>query len=399
MSIDRQCRYNHWRGRADWLVFDYAINAMGVDLILSVDALEPRPSGIARYNWALASRVGAMPEVASIRFYRSGHWIADPAVLVRSVEADAKPRRLSRDPRPRWWRVLSHRRFARGHLFHAPNYFLPEWAERGIVTLHDLSVLRYPETHPADRVAYFERHLIPSLARAAHVITVSETIRQEAIGSFSLDPARVTAIYNGVESIFHPRSAEELAPVLGRYGLMPGAYALCVSTIEPRKRVPQLLRAWSLLPADLRERTPLVLVGARGWLGEEADLLIADGLKAGWLLQPGFVPDADLPLLYAGSALFLYPSIYEGFGLPPAEAMASGVPVVAASASCLPEVTDGAAMLVEPDDVEDFALRIERALTDDGWRMDARTRGLAVAKRYDWDRCARATAAVYGRVG
>ena len=122
------------------------------------------------------------------------------------------------------------------------------------------------------------------------------------------------------------------------------------------------------------------------------------GGREGWVRYLGFVPDADLPLLYAGAALFVYPSVYEGFGLPPVEAMASGVPVVVANASCLPEVTGGAAMLVAPEDVDDFARRLEQALVDDAWRAQARADGLRVAARYSWDRCARETVEVYRKV-
>ena len=361
-------------------------------LILSVEALEPRLSGIGRYNWALASRVANIAGVDEVRFWRSGHWIADPAAL---LDAGQRP---PRDWRPRWVRDLAQRRFGRTHLFHGPNYFLPDWAEGGVVTVHDLSVLRYPDMHPADRLAHFERRFARSLAIAGHIVTDSETVRQEVIDSFSIDPARVTAVHLGVDAAFNPRSDAETRPVLARYGLVPGGYALCVSTVEPRKRIPELLRAWSLLPPAVRSRWPLMVTGGAGWLSDDVKSLMQEGQRAGWVRYLGFVPEADLPFLYAGAALFVYPSVYEGFGLPPAEAMASGVPVVTSDASCLPEIAGGAAMLVNPQDVPDFAERIAQALQDEHWRSQARSKGLVVAAKYDWDACASHMVALYKRV-
>lgn len=131
-------------------------------------------SGIGRYNWALASRVANIAGVDEVRFWRSGHWITDPAAL---LDAGQGP---PRDCRPRWARDLAQRRFGRTHLFHGPNYFLPDWAEGGVVTVHDLSVLRYPDMHPADRLAHFERRFARSLAIAGHIVIDSETVRREA---------------------------------------------------------------------------------------------------------------------------------------------------------------------------------------------------------------------------
>ncbi|WHO40772.1 glycosyltransferase family 1 protein [Sphingobium sp. AP49] len=372
---------------------------MSLRVILSVEALEPRLSGIGRYSWELAQRIGAAPEVDAVRFYRNGDWIEDPS---RLLIPDGIPRRHKVH---RWLRNRTKglRRWrdgliARGHLFHGPNYFLPEIGEGGLITVHDLSVFRYPETHPAERLRYFEREFAASLARAAHIVTDSATTRDEVIDFLSIAPDRVTAIPLAASPAFMPRAAAETLPALARYGLSPQGYALCVSTVEPRKRIPHLLQAWAALPPSVRNRWPLMVTGGAGWLSDDVQALMAQGAREGWVRYLGFVPEEDLPLLYAGAALFVYPSVYEGFGLPPVEAMASGVPVVVANASCLPEVTGGAAMLVEPEDVPAFALRLEQALVDTDWRNMARNAGLVVAAGYGWDRCARETVALYGRV-
>jgi alpha-1,3-rhamnosyl/mannosyltransferase len=374
---------------------------MGLRIILSVEALEPQLSGIGRYTLALASRIGAAPEVSRLRFYRNERWVRDPMTLLRPPATDWSSRAkawLTKDHRSRRARDKAQARASRGWLFHGPNYFLPDWAEGGVITVHDLSVMLYPEAHPAERLRYFERRFARSLALAGHVITDSETVRQEVIAMLSVDSARVTAIPLGVDPWFHPRAAADIAATLATYDLVPAGYALCVSTVEPRKRIAELLDAWSLLPHAVRSRWPLMVTGGAGWLSEAVRAKMEAGARAGWVRYLGFVPDADLPALYAGAALFLYPSVYEGFGLPPLEAMASGVPVVVANASCLPEVTGGAAMLVEPSDVEGFAGRIEQALLDEVWRSEARRAGLARARCYDWDRCAAETVRLYRRM-
>ncbi|EQB33084.1 glycosyltransferase family 4 protein [Sphingobium ummariense] len=367
---------------------------MGLKVALSVEALSPRLSGIGRYNLELVRRLREEPGLEALRFYRGTQWIEAPERLL--METSPAARRWLRLPRP--LRVARDRRVGRGHVFHGPNYFLPDWVEGGVVTVHDLSILRFPETHPEERRRYFERRFADSLARTAHVVTDSETMRREAVETLSLDPERVTAVPLGVDARFHPRSREELAGPLARHGLSTDGYALCVSTVEPRKRIAELLLAWERLPASVRSRWPLMVTGGEGWLSDAVRAAMERGAREGWVRYLGYVPEEELPLLYAGAALFVYPSIYEGFGLPPVEAMASGVPALVANASCLPEVTGAAAMLVEPEDIAGFSAAIEQALTDAAWRAKATATGLEVASAYGWDRCVRETVRVYEAV-
>lgn len=360
-------------------------------MILSVDALSPSLSGIGRYTWELASRLGQMSGVEQVRYCRSGRWVDDPAVLLSQDVQKAK----RRFKYPRWAKNWYWRRACNGQVFHAPNYFLPPYVEGGVVTVHDLSVFKFPETHPVERVRQFEKSFRQTLDVAAHLITDTEVVRQEVIEFFGWPAERITAVHLGVASGFAPRSASELTPALQRYGLRANGYSLCVSTIEPRKRIDSLLEAYARLPEEMLVAYPLVLVGGKGWRSEHLHGLIDKGQNAGWLRYLGFVNEDDLPALYAGASLFVYPSIYEGFGLPVVEAMASGVPVVSSDRSCLPEVAAGAARLVNPDDSDALVVSIREALTDIGWRQQAITNGLQVASRYNWDECVRKTVDVY----
>lgn len=286
----------------------------------------------------------------------------------------------------------------RGRVFHGPNYFLPPCADIGVATIHDLSVFKFPETHPLERLKQFERDFDRSMKRAVHLITDSEATRQEVIAFLSWPADRITAVPLGVSPVFAPRSAAEIGPCLAAYGLRSGSYALCVSTIEPRKRIGTLLQAYQRLAATDREQHPLVLVGTVGWLSDDLHAEIERLSGQGWLRYLEFVPEADLPLIYAGARAFVYPSAYEGFGLPVLEAMASGLPVVASNGSSLPEVTQGAALLVDTADVDVLASGVTRCLSDDSWRSGAITRGLAAAQNRTWDACVEQTIRVYERV-
>ena len=363
---------------------------------LSVDALSPELTGIGRYCWELASLLPAQPDVGDVRYFAGPHWYANPATLLRPRIAK-QPRWLRKSLRWIGKHGLDALRRPKVDVVHGPNFLLPEWGECGIVTVHDLSVFRFPETHPPERVAALERDFDCSTRRAAHIITPSETIRQEVIAFTGRSPESVTAVYNGVGDL-RPLSAEERWPHLRRLGLPVTGYGLTLSALEPRKRIESLIDAWEGLPSGIRNVFPLVIAGAKGWRNQALHEKMERAAGQGWLIPLSFVSEDALAALYSGASLFVYPSIYEGFGLPPIEAMACGVPTVVADASCLPEVTGGAAMLTAPDDLPGFTTDLHRALTDNWWRAEASSAGLQIARQYSWDRCTRETVAVYGKV-
>jgi len=359
---------------------------------LCVDALQPQLTGVGRYTWELCTRLPRRSEISSLRFYGRRSLVHDPGILMRQ-------------PRPQWywrqlWRLAAPLGSAvlRSTLVHGPNYFLPLQVRSGIITVHDLSVFRYPESHPAARVFAFERLFASSLARASHVITDSDTIRRELIETFSVSPHRVSVVPLGVDNNFHPITTSDLERDLKHWDLRPGHYGLSVATFEPRKNIRQLIAAWSRLPPAVRNRFPLVLAGGAGWRNQELLEAIARGASDGWLRNLGFVADRDLPKLYAGARLFLYPSSYEGFGLPPIEAMASGVPVVVSNRSCLPEICGEAARYIDPDDDDGFTRVIAESLFDDAWRSATIERGLKRSGQFTWGRCIEGTVAAYNRV-
>jgi glycosyltransferase involved in cell wall biosynthesis len=368
-------------------------------VVLSVDALTPVLTGIGRYTWELATGLPNVLGADKVRYLYQGRWVQDPALLTQpQPQKQKRTRRRLKISFPRWFREVRLKWACRGEVFHGTNYYLPSCTDIGIVTVHDLSVFKFPETHPAARLRKIEREFADTIDRAAHLITDSEVIRQEVAEFLAWPAEKITTVPLGVSAAFFPRTREALASCMRKYSLTGYGYVLCVSTLEPRKKIDKLLQAYQSLPRFLRSRFPLILVGSTGWLSDSLHEKIDDYARQGWLRYLGFVPEADLPVLYAGARLFALPSSYEGFGLPVLEAMASGTPVVTSNRSSLPEITQGAALLGDPDDVGGLKELITKGLCDDSWRSAARSMGLTVAQGYSWERCIRQTVSVYDRI-
>lgn len=387
-----------------------------MNVILATDAIAAPLTGIGRYAYELALRLPEHPSIQQTRFFSFGRWLtkedlagfseastqiagaaAAPKLSLRSrLASNRLAVRLYQTLTPPLfgWRL----RHEANALFHSPNYFLPPFPGRSVATIHDLSHVSFPQFHPAARVDYLERALPDTLRLASFLITDAESVRQEVILHFGWPADRIAAVPLGVDPVFHPRSATDLSPVLRRYGLSAGGYTLCVGTIEPRKNLARLLSAYETLPMSIRHRWPLVLVGPRGWQSEDIHKKIEKAISAGWVRYLDFVAQNDLPFLYAGARLFAYPSLYEGFGLPPLEAMASGVPVITSNISSLPEVVGSAAMLIDPYDVSALSVALAVGLEDEGWRLSATALGLKRASDLTWERCIDKTVSIYERV-
>ncbi len=280
-------------------------------------------------------------------------------------------------------------------LFHATDNVFPGLKRaRTVFTLYDLVIVRHPETVSPMNRAYLRAILSLALRDADRIIAISEFTKQEAIEIYGTSSERIVVIPLGVHDDFAPASDAAMASVRERYAL-PGPYLLTVGTIEPRKNLPTLFRA---LRALERMEHRLVVVGAPGWKRSMA-LAELDLVRAGDRVRfLGRVPEADLPALYSAASLLLFPSLYEGFGIPVLEAMACGTPVVCSNSASLPEVGGDAVHLVPPTDADAWAGAIERLLGDDRERSDLRARGLRRAACFRWSATARKTLNVYREV-
>lgn len=362
---------------------------------IGIDArlLAHRPGGIARYTAALAN--------ALTRIDTEDNFV----LLVgrserRQIVLGMRQRRLLTPPHHRLEQVVLSLElaFAGLDLLHSPD-FIPPFRRRcpAVITVHDLAFLRYPELVTEDSRRYYGQ-----LARAVHsaegIIAVSEATRRDMAELLGLAPERVRVIHHAVDDGFRPLDNEAVEHYRRQRGL-PRGFILWVGTLEPRKNLGTLLRALARVTEQRPALNPtLVLAGAPGWLYED-DLHLVDKLHlAENVVRLGPVPFEELPLLYNAARLFVFPSLYEGFGFPPLEAMACGIPVISSNSSAMPEVLGDAALLLDPLDVEGFAAAMVRMLEDEDLRQEMQRRGLARAAGFSWERTARQTLALYHEV-
>jgi glycosyltransferase involved in cell wall biosynthesis len=282
-------------------------------------------------------------------------------------------------------------------LYHEPNILAMPCDVPTIATLHDLSAIAHPEWHPAYRVKQFQRHLDRALAQCTHLLTGSDYTRWEIIEQLGVKAARVTRVYHGIRTGLAPLPADDVARALRRLQLPP-TYLLHVGTLEPRKNLTLLTRAYCALPAAVRERCPLLLVGKWGWnTGALADFLHGEARHRG-VIHVGYLAEEDLPVLYNGARALVYPSLYEGFGLPPLEMMACGGAVLASTAGSVAEVVGPCAHLVDPHDEPGWRDAMERVITDDDWRLELRRGVRQWVAPFTWERCALQTLQTYRQV-
>ena len=242
--------------------------------------------------------------------------------------------------------------YAQTHLYHSPNFILPRYEGPKVVTIHDLSVLRFPEFHRRPMVELCERGIHRAVAEGAQIITDAQLVRKEVINQFGLPGDRVTAVHLAPDVRCRPRSAMECRSVLANFGLTYRSFYLCVGTIEPRKNLLRTFEAYRAgRQAGLFE-WPLVVVGAPGWKSarehEALDALCADGLA----VYLRYLDDTSLHQLYSATGLLVFPSLYEGFGLPAIEAQASGSRVLISRGSTMAEFANSSALLVDPEDTD-----------------------------------------------
>lgn len=278
--------------------------------------------------------------------------------------------------------------FKQPDLIFQPNYNIFRTYKKipTVIVVHDLSHIRYAEFHPNDRVNYFNKMLAYSIKNATKIVVISEFTKQEMIALNMCKQSKIEVIYNGVSPDFKPLKYHKNRDVFfEKYSLEEKGYILFVGTFEPRKNINLLLKAYLQYIKSTSKALPLVLVGTVGWGEEHFDKELQSALKLSCVKRLGYLSDSELKLVYAGAKMFVFPSFYEGFGLPPLEAMASGTAVIVSNVSSMPEVVEDAGVLIDANSSQALLEAIITIDTDDVYREKLETKGLEQAKKFNWD--------------
>lgn len=374
-----------------------------MNIIYNCDAITHPLTGIGRYALNLGLTLQSMPEVASIQLFSHRRWLED---LDQTADDNAWLATLRRHMPFKYWalkyyhhqRCHHFKRLTQGmsnHVFHTPNFIAMPFDGPTVATFHDLSFIHHKATQPAYRLKFLDQAIPQTLSQVSRLITPSAFVKNEVAQHYGFPEDRITVTPLGVDPNFQPRSQSDCQNTLKRLGLTYKRFVLAVATQEPRKNLLRLLKAHQLLDRSTRQAHPLVLVGGSGWQDQDIKKAIKKGIESGDVVLTGYVDETTLHHMYASATLLAFPSLYEGFGLPIIEAMASGTPVLTSQSSAMSEVAGGHALLVNPLDTEDIKSQLDKGLNDTAWQASAQAAGLHHSQSFTWLHCGEQTLRCY----
>ena len=387
-------------------------------IILGCDPLLQPLTVIGHYTHNLAAGLCKCSDVEKLEFFAHGKFFSDAILNGDGIDTGVSTEPLSTSLYSKARQSLAKSttavklyktiqpiisKFAlRNHsdfIFHSPNFFLPKFDGIKITTIHDLSTVRYPEFHPKARIDFVNNAITKALTDADHIITDSEFIRNELVSLMGGKCNKISVIPLGADKEFHPRDEKKCVQILNQYQIHFKNYFLFVSTIEPRKNLKNLLDAFSGYRQKVSNGLPLILVGGVGWNNRSIFNQIQELESKGWIKYMGYVPQQHIPILYAGAKALLFPSIYEGFGLPVLEAMQSGTPVLTCINSSMSEISGESAALVAEHDVELMSHYIEKFDEDSQWCEKLSLAGILRSENFSWEKCVKETIKLYESLG
>jgi len=364
---------------------------MGIKIGIDISVMAPPRTGIGNYTFNIVTNL--------LNFNKNGKNHFYYLLSSRNFESSFKEEtehykfykiRLPNLIRPILWYEFMLDFFIKKFnidIFFSPNFFLPRNIKiPSMVTIHDLIPYINPEVHTFKTKLLFKLYFKNSLRKAKHIITMSEATKKDLISIFNVNESKITVIYPGVNTKKFKKieNSKLLESIKEKYQL-PDKYILYVGTLEPRKNLERLIKAFLYLK-EKGIPHKLILVGKKGWKIEKILTLIKHNKDIKWLK---YVPEEDLPCIYNLAEIFVYPSLYEGFGLPPLEAMACGVPTIVSNISSLPEVVGNAGILVNPYDIKDISKTILNLINNPTLIEELKLAGIERAKQFSWNKSAK----------
>lgn len=355
-----------------------------------------RSAGIARYIYHLLRQVPAAAPDFELDVYttesRAPALLHNVNIYSSRVPAHKPLARIFWEQTVFAWQLFQ----TKYALLHSFAYVSPLLNHtRSIVTLYDLSFYLYPEYFRPFHRLYLQIGTRISARRAERILTISESTKRDIVHLLGVPENKIDVAMPGVNPEFFQTISPDALQAFRRAQNLPEKFVLYLGTREPRKNIPALLRAFALLKRRKKFPHRLVLAGGRGWMDDAIARVARETDMQDEILLPGFVPHAELPFWYHAADVFVYPSQYEGFGMPALEALASGTPVITSNVSSLPEAVGNAALLVNPASPQEIADALARILTDDALRQELKTRGVEHARQFTWARAAHVTAQCY----
>lgn len=382
-------------------------------ILYNLSGIRPPITGIGRY--AIELLRSGLQQALPIAAAYGGQLHQKEALLPVLHQLEGKPNLSDKRLRRvgayipfsrRFYQALNARRFAdiakpamaSGSLFHDINFSANPLTPANIATVYDLSNKQCPETHPKHRVDFLERYFKQLTDSDSHLIAISHSIKKELMAFYNVPEARIQVTHLAADDVFQPRDEAQCQSLLGSLGLQFKQYTLCVGTLEPRKNVSRVLAAFCALPAELQRAFPLVVAGAPGWENRSLEQQLTQLQQKGLIKRLGFVPQSILPTLYSGARAFVYPSIYEGFGLPLLEAMQSGCPCLTSNTGALAEVSQQHAQQVNPLSTDEITDSLSRLLLDSELNTQYGLLSIKRAQQFSWAKTITQTQQLYNEI-
>lgn len=271
--------------------------------------------------------------------------------------------------------------------------------KKQVVTIYDLTFLKFPEHRGSKISSYYLKTTKQAIENCQKIIAISASTKNDLVKMLKVDPDKIKVIYPSVDENFKPiKDTGKTKKIINKYLSQDQEFILSVGTLEPRKNLVRLIKAYALLPIAIKNKYKLVLVGGSGWNNSDIFKTINDLNLKDKIIKLGYVEQSDLPYIYNAAAVFVYPSLYEGFGLPPLEAMACGVPVITSEVSSLPEVVGSAAKLVNPKSEKEIAEELKNVLKSGKIQLEMKIKGIEQAKKFSWEKTAKETIKLFKEI-